>query len=142
MTPNPEQSERLLALAARVEATEGPDRELDALIVTTLCPGATVSEYIAGEGDDIVFHAETLGIRNKDCCPWYTHSLDAAMTLIPIDLFPTIDFVTKRVWIRDAKGFDVAWGEAHGFAATVPLSICVAALRARTGQSTPHTGEE
>lgn len=32
MTPNPEQSERLLALAARVEAAEGPDRELDRAI--------------------------------------------------------------------------------------------------------------
>lgn len=57
--------------------------------------------------------------------------IDAALLLVPADLFPTIDFVTKRVWIRDAKGFDVAWGEAHGFAATVPLSICAAALRAR-----------
>lgn len=70
-------------LADRVERAGGPDRELDALIVTSLCPGATVSEYIRGEGDDIVFHAEALGIRNKDCCPWYTASLDAAMTLVP-----------------------------------------------------------
>lgn len=114
MTPNPEQSERLLALAARCEAAEGPDRELDIAVFH-----ATEQGFIADGWDHLY--------------PLYTASLDAAMTLIPADLFPTIDFVTKRVWIRDAKGFDVAWGSAHGFAATVTLSICAAALRAHAG---------
>lgn len=119
--------ETLLALAARAEAAEGPDRELDADIGAMFFVEPKRSNvYRRGR-----YPLQLL--RVKEVFPPYTKSLDAAMTLVPADLFPTIDFVTKRVWIRNAKGFDVAWTSAHGFAATVPLSICAAALRARAG---------
>jgi hypothetical protein len=129
--------EALLVLAARAEAAEGPDRELDAEIMVALKSETYLTARLyrigelaaAGAGPDSDWRNAIILFQDVP----YTASLDAAMTLVPDDLFPTIDFVTKRVWIRDAKGFDVAWGEAHGFAATVPLSICAAALRARAG---------
>ncbi len=107
--------DELIKLAERCEAAEGPNFELEMEIGRAVAPNFKE------------MWRSTIGRP----APAYTASLDAAMTLIPADLFPTIDFVTKRVWIRDEKGFDVAWTSAHGFAATVPLSICAAALRAR-----------
>ena len=73
---------QLPALLERVERATGPDRDLDADIVRTLAsPDATVGTYIEGMGDDIVFHAQALGIPNKAECPAYTASIDAALAL-------------------------------------------------------------
>lgn len=115
----------LSELADAVEGLSEPSREMDARIVTTLCPGATVSEYVKGEGDDIVFHAEALGIRNKDCCPWFTHSLDAALTLVPEG--QEWAYLDKRAIIRLPGSMAHEFGEA----ATPALALCAAALRAR-----------
>lgn len=58
----------LLDLAARVEAAQGPDRELDAEVVAALAAGATVTSYLA------------MGLSARKPKP-YTASLDAADTL-------------------------------------------------------------
>lgn len=80
-----------MKLSERLLAGEGPDRELDAEIVRTICPGATVGHYTADDDGDIVFHAAPFGISDKSTCPTYTASLEAALTLYPNrpDTMPT-----------------------------------------------------
>jgi len=51
--------------------------------------------------------------------------------LVPEGLFPTIDFVAVRCWLRTDKGYDVDGGPAYGCGATIPLALTAAALRAR-----------
>lgn len=68
-------------LIERVEKLKGGDRALDADIVRTLCPGATVGTYIQDDDGDVVFHAQALGIENKAVCPAFTKSVDAALAL-------------------------------------------------------------
>lgn len=84
------------ALRERVKGLSGADREVDALIVATLCPGATVGTYIVGDDGDIVFHAQALGIQNKSLCPTYTESIDAALALV--------ERVLPGVWWLVGKG--------------------------------------
>ena len=68
-------------LIERVTKATGADRELDADIVRTLCPGATVGTYIVGDDADVVFHAQAIGIPDKAVCPALTSSVDAALSL-------------------------------------------------------------
>jgi len=63
--------------------------------------------------------------------PNYLRSIDAAMSLVPEGLYPTLDFVTSRCWLRTAEGYDLIGGVAHGFAATPALALVAAALRAK-----------
>lgn len=146
----PAQSEKLLELAAKCEVASQDDRDIDAEIACIIGkPLGNIDHWL--HGSDIRYEPTAYGfyvavipdvmapdgIRKSEAfkAKEFTASIDVALTLIPTDLFPTIDFVTKRVWIRDAKGFDVGFEPAHGFAATVPLSICAAALRARATQT-------
>lgn len=125
----------LEALVERVEKAMGPDRELDASIcdeigwwpkgydrIDVYSPHRRWCDWKGGAGNKLSDHIDA---------PAFTASIDVAMSLIPDGLFPTIDFVTKRCWIRDAKGYDVLHGPAFGFAQTVPLSLVAAALKAR-----------
>jgi len=110
----------LLALAERVEALDGPNRNLDADIM----------------------RATGLGGLKADYAPHpYTASIDAALTLVPEgwaverwQIWPgepsTLDLLeTKRSgdqWVRDG------WqGKVDACAATPALALCAAALRAR-----------
>lgn len=64
----------LRALASRVEAATGPDRELDECIGMSLGPKRTMRvghECLGNEREVPIY------------CPHYTASLDAAMTLVP-----------------------------------------------------------
>lgn len=107
--------DKLLELAGRCEAATGPDGMLDRDIrAARIVP-------------------ETRALRR------YTASLDAAMTLVPEGLFPTIDFVAIRCWLRTAQGFDVDGGPAYGCGGSVPLALCAAALRARA--NAPELGK-
>ena len=106
----------LLALADRVEACVGPDREVD----------QDIHEHI-------VIQSALSGTIYPHCKK-YTASIDAAMTLVPDGLFPTIDFVTHRCWLRTAEGYDVFHGPAYGFGRHVPTSIAAASLRALAGE--------
>lgn len=120
MTTPTSDREALLALADRCEKAACSDYALD----------LEIADYGYRNGALFGVNYDPQLWVDRNC--WEpTVSLDHAMMLIPADLYPTIDFVTKRVWIRDANGFDVGFGPAHGFAATVPLSICAAALKAR-----------
>ncbi len=63
--------EHLLSLAERVEASAGPDRELDCRI------------YCALSGGGFDTYATVVPDFNDWTTPFYTASLDAAMTLVP-----------------------------------------------------------
>lgn len=126
----------LLALAERVEKAADDDG-VSSFIITALVivnpeppSGYKPRGYPAFSPEWEKWCSLNSRVRNL---VQYKAFLEAAMTLVPEGAYPTIDFVTKRVWLRDQKGFDLAFSPAHGFAATVPLSICAAALRARAG---------
>lgn len=93
-------------LSNRIEAAEGADRLLD----------FDIAKEVFGR---------SIGVAK------YTASVDAALTLVPEGLYPTICFLTKRVWLRDKNGHDLPGGVAYGFGKNVPNSICAAALRAK-----------
>jgi len=114
------EAEKLLALAARCEAASGPDRKLDEEIERATGNFTGFSHYILGDDDQPDYEP----IR-------YTTSLDAALTLLPDGLYPTIDFVAYRCWLRDRRGFDPSSGPAYGFGASVPRVVVAACLRAR-----------
>lgn len=135
-----------MTLIERIEAATGADRELDAEIAVAArigLPGGCdwafkFPKWEADRSGQVLIIGNVNGngdyIAGKFTSPRYTAGIDAALTLMPDGLFPTIDFVTKRVWLRDAKGFDSPGGPAYGFAQSVPNSICAAALRAREAQ--------
>jgi len=67
----------VLALAARVEAATGADRELDFWISVRL--GTTATDTDEAYQEDI----DALGIDGMDIPHAYTASLDAALSLVP-----------------------------------------------------------
>ena len=111
----------MLELIERIEALEGPDREVDALIWFECIGKADGWEYD--------------GHQRKP----YTASLDAAMTLVPegwSGLFGfqgTHDYIEERghAHIQTIVGEKEACAEA----ATPALALCAAALRARSSEN-------
>lgn len=76
----------LLRLAERVEALEGPDREVDAEIWLTVTPGATRKAFVVPDTPERKGWTidETRDASHRlIVVPAYTASLDAAMTLVP-----------------------------------------------------------
>ena len=63
--------DELLALAERVEALTGPDREVDWAVVTAI-----------GKADFYLQYAKA-PLKYRELVPAYTASLDAAMSLVP-----------------------------------------------------------
>ena len=121
-----------LELAERCEATTGPSDELQFAIGDAV--GATIERA--------PFDGAGRGVRD---CPPYTHSLDAAMTLVPEGWgycfredgerhfarlhsadFRSVTWGKGSDWITDV----VSGREVVATAATLPLAICAAALRA------------
>lgn len=108
----------LLALASRVEAATGADRELDAAILAACwdCRG-----------------------KPTDLGPRYTASLDAAMSLVPWDAYWRLghdgdgadpaeykaDVIVPKLGGVDARG--------RAIAVTPPLALTAASLRAIAG---------
>ena len=114
-------------LADKIEAAEGPDRELDKRIVLALYPEAIVDFYCQGDDEPVVFHAEPL-VRQKGELPTYTASLDAAMTLVPEGMKWSVStFRPKRATAQVSNRCRIA--------ATPALALCAAALRARKENS-------
>lgn len=109
----------LLALADRIEAAEGPDRELDAAIALAI----RYQDCLPCDFNGI--KARTGGILNA---PAFTASLDAAMTLVPegwtgvIDLTGAAKLIDARYPNREVRALACA---------TPALALCAAALRAR-----------
>ncbi len=127
------------ALIQRVEAAQGPDRELDAAIWCGL------RGYISyGQSGGIWgYEMPGLGISSVDVAaiPAYTASLDAAVSLVPeghwwnvgrtcADNSPMRHFGTRSGHCFTAGC--APWGrDQHTTAATPALALCAAALRAR-----------
>lgn len=117
----------LEALAARVEAATGPDRELDAAVVRAIHPGAVIEPYCAGDDEPVVFHAAPL-VNNKAELPAYTASIDDAMTVVPEGWHVSYASEDRhsRSWGWTLRG---GYGvERTGRAATPALALLAAAL--------------
>ena len=127
--------DKLVALALRVEAATGADRELDAEIVRAIYPDALVCLYEIGDEDPTVFHAEPL-IRNKSVLPSYTASIDAAMTLVPGGCWAEGSLASPgALEIHAPMTYDPL---GRGWAATPALALCSASLRALAAIEAGH----
>lgn len=91
-------------LIARLEAATGPDRELD----------HTIDMTITGEW---TYYA-----------PEYTRSIDAALTLLPDNTGLILYCILGKKPSVSTQRYE--WDD-HVSAATVPLALCIAALKAR-----------
>lgn len=130
----------LIALAERVEKAEHGSLELNAAIFRVLKPEYAGPEWQLYGG----------GFRHKNdssdarCLPppeatpaYYTSSLDAAMTLVPAGwdgaLYLATDSHGPCVQLETPamrEGFFMEYEGAQGKAATLPLALTAAALRA------------
>lgn len=130
----------LIALAARAEQAQGPDRALDADITLAVNPelGAAPWERITYPSGGASVFADRSDPDNLNVVspPRFTASLDAALTLVP-------EGWTFTVHSGDDRGPPVAycvpnmgrlpwphWVDDIN-AATPALALCAAALRAR-----------
>jgi hypothetical protein len=98
-----------MELADKIEALDGPDRGVDLLIMR---------------------HVMNIGGEAADAKP-YTASIDAAMTLVPLELQSALSLVVQgdqnqAIIYREGDGV-----AGRGDANTLSLAICAAALRAK-----------
>lgn len=126
----------LLELAERCEKATGPDREIDGDIAAALSlqpEWATVRSSRQPE----LFSDTGPGLRARTwVAPKFTASLDAALSLAPEGwawmhgCAPGEAFFASLAVMDD----DLRAPEVDVTAATAPLALCAAALRARAGQ--------
>jgi len=142
MTP-PMSPEEVAALADRVEAAKGPDRELDSLIWLYVTPGATREAIVipATENRRGWTIDETREASGRlIVVPRFTGSLDAAMALVPEGLGPIIQPGLNGIWHARMVRININTPqllEFRGKAATPALTLTAASLRAhhlRKGQ--------
>lgn len=133
-----------MELADRIEALDGPCREIDWDIFCLVQPDRLpfYEEKLA----EVQAEAEANGIwairsdaviqRQRDLvCPRYTASLDDAMTLVPEGMFAGVSQnVHYSYWCAWVHSKDVEFA-AQVTAPTPAIAICAAALRAK---ETPH----
>jgi hypothetical protein len=128
--------DELIALAERVEALTGPDREVDVLVFQAIgapAPFQFANKLIALEFNDIeqaYFARVGDDMQVRYSPPAYSASLDAAMSLV------RKGWVSVRGWdypnrasraiFMDDEGVRLFWGRA----ATPALAMTAAALRA------------
>lgn len=133
--------DELRALAARAEAATGPDRDIDGWIHVLVHPETMVIGNKPGRFPQDPIYGPSRAVmeqlNGKDGAdyigaPLYTASLDAAMTLFAPDDARVINLSIGpwnagqcRTW-RATEPNEVTIGDA----ATLPLAICAAALRA------------
>ncbi len=144
----------LLALAERVEAAAGPDRELDAAVAVAISPEPT-ARVIWWKGERRFLNAgpgrnPMAGALGKGTqLGWIfqlfrpTHSLDAAMALVPEGNWPEGSLGTHKdqrssIEIHAPDAFDPI---GTGWAATPALALTAAALRARAATLTNDGGD-
>jgi len=138
MTPNPEQSERLLALAARVEAAEGPDRELDCRITCHL-NGWDFRKIMHRKSD--AYHNGFWAFRTSDgdkstsTAPFFTKSIDEAMTLIPAQyrLGTLMEFDGEGRWAAKLFNRGKPGGLPAAGGSSAARAVAVSCLLARAG---------
>ncbi len=140
----------LVELAARCEAAEGPDRELDARIWCALRGYKYKAWHPAYGSDDTLVEYTRPPLRRREVslgrpgnphAIQYTASNDAAMSLVP------------QHWMLSLRGCNDSWHvalnatsfgplrQSFAFARSAPLAITAAALRARAAtltQDHPH----
>lgn len=139
----------LLDLAARCEAAEGPDRELDIAIWRSVLANeqqlALVEQGRTLHGDsEADFRADYMMDGKR-----FTASLDAALTLVPEGAGVRLD----RYWIANVDGPVWSCSISQGGVPENPrkvfetwdhltpaLALCAAALTARQSQEPPHEG--
>lgn len=132
----------LIALAARVEQAQGPDRALDADITLVMHPELSLAPweritYPSG-GASVFADRSDPDDLNVVSPPRFTASLDAATTLVPEGWRWSVDY-TQRAPYRDCGRADLyAPGSGYKpadvsdiYAATPALALTAAALRAR-----------
>lgn len=133
----------LAALIQRVEAAEGPSRELDAEIACFLRGYTIHADTDPKAGWFAYWLGEPEGSECVNCREWpaYTASLDAAASLVPSGCL----YMARTLWDgggETASGCatvtqysaapDRMWvWDYSGNAATPALALCAAALRAR-----------
>lgn len=135
----------LASLIDRVEAAEGPDRELDAAIWLLVTPGATRREsrfmHRASGKEQVIDETREANGRLIVVLA-YTASIDAAMTLVPdlgeidgrrFDLYNFEKHATARVYSDEDT-------DRKATAATPALALVAACLRARQGED--HHGRD
>lgn len=126
----------LLALAERVEAAAGPDRETDVLIERECGPlSHTVRELEAGSPlNTIAVIAECADGRYFKV-PTYTASIDAALTLVPEQHKWSVfggGYASVEPWDGSADNEECSLPDRQ--CATPELALCAAALKARAAQ--------
>jgi len=127
--------ERLIALAEECERAEGPSRELDRKIFEAATGLSASYQALGFSGKSVTRHMDT---------PRYSASIDAALTLVPADLWWLQNLIERRSSIIFAGethaplgGFNCALQHVDGgrltsgFAKTPALALCAAALKAR-----------
>lgn len=128
----------LLELADRCEAASGPDRGLDEAIY-----GALVTVRTEGPASHPhVWHSFLGKPRATDApTPWFTASIDAALTLKPEGWRVSALTENETGWwcglcpLGDTP--DTAWSGGWGPTPNAALAVCAAALRARATQDAP-----
>lgn len=135
MTPNPVSNESqggvLLALAARCEAATGPDRDID----RALCPVVGIRVVDEGHPLGVCYYDEN---RHGIPLPLFTHSMDAAIRLVPEGwLLANLSQTDAGFWWAELrKGYITSYSAvamtSHYRAATAALALTAASLRARS----------
>jgi hypothetical protein len=113
-------SEVLLALAERCEKADGPDRRLDYEIMTAT---AVMGQRYLWDPEGPEHH--------------YTWSYDAAMSLVPRWLTPSIVGHDREVRLLNGIGGTVGGSDYLSVAPSLQRGITAAALRARAQLATP-----
>lgn len=109
-------------LIARLEAAEGPDRELD----------AEIENLLAGGSDRDLEYIVSNGVEDTTAPPRYTASIDAALTLVPEGwtwgIMHCAGAPPEVCFYRAVCG---VYSSIVAVAATPALALCIAALKAR-----------
>ena len=114
----------LLSLADEIEALQGPSREMDERIAINL--------GLLSEADSVFDEGGNYLNRSSP----YTHSVDAALSLVPDGLYPavdypyTYDYPIYRCTPTTVGSNHCEYSKLRGEAKTLPLSISAASLRA------------
>lgn len=122
----------MLELIERLEKATGPDREVDfqlALLVDwRIASDLTFREWVRDYP-----HLS----RKSDEWPYYTSSIDAALTLKPDGAFwacaPSYELREHRIY-KPYDGGTLQWPEWKGEHKHDAIALCIAALRARLSE--------
>ena len=123
-------------LIARLEKATGPDRQLDCEIAEAL--GHSIvwkqANYTMEAFPAILWRKPHPYAGMKEPCPKWTSSIDAAMTLVPEGWNRRASETDKHWWWAELReGYETSYNRVEiGQSPSLPVSICIAALRARS----------